>query len=81
MGNKFLLVKDEVTDVLYVCSIIWLFILVRGKLGYGEPKLYGVLPFHLYALEIVVAYPYSQPNRYSAPYFQRDRTTIPSEAG
>ena len=53
MGNRFLLVKDEVTDVLYICSIICLIILVRGKLGYGEWKLHEVLPFHFYALELI----------------------------
>ena len=28
MGNKFLLVKDEVTDVLHICSAIWPCLLV-----------------------------------------------------
>ena len=38
-GNWFLLMKDEVIDVLHICSAIWPFLLDSKKECYSELKL------------------------------------------
>ena len=52
-GNR-LLIKDEVTDVLYICSAMRPFLLAgRGRESLFELKLCKDLPFHFCVLELI----------------------------